>query len=296
MSIQISKRSEVPLREQIAEQVIYQIVTGKWKAGAPLPSVRELARRLGIHHNTVSEAYSSLVERGWLVRRRGSRLHVRSAENAAAVRAGDLNGMVDALIHYARQQNWTMQELRVRVLQRLAAAPSDHVLLVESEPGLRALLQAELQAALSVPVKACSLDELKEQAGRLIGAQVAAPNYLAKALAPLLAASRPLVELRFGTIDPAREKMRGLDKPSIIAIVSVSPAIVLMARGLFGPAEQQGHTLATYLFPLDHSSGLGAADLVFCDAIAMKKVRSRRATEFHLISSDSIESLAAALK
>ena len=48
--------------------------------GQALPSVRELARRLKIHHNTVSEAYQDLIRRMWLVGRRGSRVTVRALE------------------------------------------------------------------------------------------------------------------------------------------------------------------------------------------------------------------------
>src|SRR5258706_14844089 len=81
MQIQVSKDSDVPLRQQIVEQIVFQITTEKLKPGQPLSSVRELARRLKIHHNTVSEAYQELVRRRWLVRQGpGSRLLVRPAE------------------------------------------------------------------------------------------------------------------------------------------------------------------------------------------------------------------------
>jgi DNA-binding transcriptional regulator YhcF (GntR family) len=70
MEIRIHKTSEVPLRQQLAEQILLHIVTGGLKPGFPVPSVRERARRLKIHHNTVSEAYQDLVRRKWLTRRR----------------------------------------------------------------------------------------------------------------------------------------------------------------------------------------------------------------------------------
>ncbi len=71
MQIRVNRGSEVPLREQVAEQIILQIVTEELKPGEVLPSVRELARRLKIHHNTVSHAYRDLVRRHWLAGRRG---------------------------------------------------------------------------------------------------------------------------------------------------------------------------------------------------------------------------------
>ena len=61
MQIRISKQSEIPIREQIAEQIIFRIATDELKPGQALPSVRELARRLKIHHNTVSHVYGAAV-------------------------------------------------------------------------------------------------------------------------------------------------------------------------------------------------------------------------------------------
>ncbi|MSO19597.1 MAG: GntR family transcriptional regulator [Acidobacteria bacterium] len=296
MDIQINRRSDVPVREQLSEQVIYMIVTGRWKSGAPLPSVRELARRLGIHHNTVSESYSKLVERGWLVRRRGSRLLVRSAEMASEVRANGLEELVNAMISFSREQKWSLQELRTRLLDRLMVEPADHILIVEPEDGLRKLLQAELKAALKIPVNSCSVAELAGQPNLLIGAQVAAPNYLAKDVKPLVPKSRPLVELRFGTIEQARGRILQLTQPALIAMISVSPAILMMARSLFAPAERLGHTLMTYSFPMENPSELRVVDLVICDSLSFKQVRNPRAIEFRVISEDSIQSLSAAMK
>ena len=46
MDIRLSKESEVPLRQQLAEQIVFLITTGKLRSGQRLPSVREVARRL----------------------------------------------------------------------------------------------------------------------------------------------------------------------------------------------------------------------------------------------------------
>src|SRR5260370_38281676 len=80
MEIQLSRESEVPLRRQLAEQIVFLIGGGKLRAGQRLPSVRELARRLKIHHNTVSEAYQPLVRRTSLLRQRASGLVVGPGE------------------------------------------------------------------------------------------------------------------------------------------------------------------------------------------------------------------------
>src|SRR5580693_10337332 len=105
MQIHISKESDVPLRQQLAEQIVFHIATGTLQPGQALPSVRELARRLKIHHNTVSEAYQDLIRRMWLVGRRGSRVTVRAAEEASHRGAeSGLDELINTLIRVAREQ------------------------------------------------------------------------------------------------------------------------------------------------------------------------------------------------
>ena len=76
MEIFIDKKSEMPVWQQLAEQITFSIATEKLRPGEALPSVRELSRRLKIHRNTVSQAYRDLKRRDWLVGQRGSRVAV----------------------------------------------------------------------------------------------------------------------------------------------------------------------------------------------------------------------------
>ena len=92
VKISLNQDGEVPLQEQIAEQIVFQITSGKLLPDEALPSVRALAQRLKIHHNTVSKAYAALVTRRWLRRRRGSRLRV----GASSGRPGqNLDSLID---------------------------------------------------------------------------------------------------------------------------------------------------------------------------------------------------------
>jgi len=47
------------------------LVNGKLAPGSELPSVRRMALDLGVHFNTVAEAYRILAEEGWLDLRHG---------------------------------------------------------------------------------------------------------------------------------------------------------------------------------------------------------------------------------
>ena len=69
--LQIDLASSVPAYEQIASRLRALLVARKLVAGEQLPTVRELALDLGVHHNTVAEAYRQLAAEGWLDLKRG---------------------------------------------------------------------------------------------------------------------------------------------------------------------------------------------------------------------------------
>lgn len=67
----IDLESPVPVYEQLSDGIRSELVAGRLRSGDRLPTVRELALDLGIHHNTVAEAYRLLAREGWLDLRRG---------------------------------------------------------------------------------------------------------------------------------------------------------------------------------------------------------------------------------
>lgn len=60
MTIQLDRDSKVPVYLQIAQDLRHKIMTSKMHAHEKLPSVRALARDLGINPNTVQKSYASL--------------------------------------------------------------------------------------------------------------------------------------------------------------------------------------------------------------------------------------------
>src|SRR5579859_8156874 len=126
MQIALSKNSDVPLKQQLAEQIVFLITTGQLRAGEALPSVRALARQSKVHHNTVSEAYQQLVRRGWVTRRRGTQLVVGTNSGAPLVKPHTLDELINESIDRAKEMGYTLQALRQKVLERLMAQPPDH--------------------------------------------------------------------------------------------------------------------------------------------------------------------------
>jgi GntR family transcriptional regulator len=74
LGITIDLKSPVPVYRQIADSLRHLLVNGELQPGDHAPTVRQLAGDLGVHFNTVAQAYRVLADEGWLdlKRRRGA--------------------------------------------------------------------------------------------------------------------------------------------------------------------------------------------------------------------------------
>jgi GntR family transcriptional regulator len=64
--IQVDLDASTPVNRQIVDQLRMLLVEGTLAPGDALPSVRRLAVDLGVHFNTVADAYRTLASEGWL--------------------------------------------------------------------------------------------------------------------------------------------------------------------------------------------------------------------------------------
>ena len=157
LEIRINRASDVTIHEQLTGELTFLIATGQLKPGKVLPSVRDLARRLKIHHNTVSQVYRELEAHNLLLRRRGSPMVVRSpGEVAPPTPVKDLDDLINATVRAAQESGYSLQQLRAKVRERLMAEPPDHLLVISSDRGIRHLLRQELREALPFAVETCS--------------------------------------------------------------------------------------------------------------------------------------------
>lgn len=83
--IHIDTESAAPAYRQIVDQLRVLIVDARLPPGGPLPPVRALALELGVHFNTVAEAYRTLAQEGLLEISHGRRARVvdRSAAHSS---------------------------------------------------------------------------------------------------------------------------------------------------------------------------------------------------------------------
>jgi len=84
LTLRIDLDSPVPAYRQIVDGLRILLVSGKLAPDSELPSVRRMALDLGVHFNTVAEAYRILADEGWLDLRHGRGATVVNRDPPAA--------------------------------------------------------------------------------------------------------------------------------------------------------------------------------------------------------------------
>ena len=71
MKVLVSNQSELPIYAQIREQIKEQILSGEVAEGTLLPSIRKLAKEIGVSVITTTRAYRDLEEEGFIASMQG---------------------------------------------------------------------------------------------------------------------------------------------------------------------------------------------------------------------------------
>ena len=119
--IRIDLASPVPAYRQIADGLRALLVSGAVEPGTNLPTVREVAVDLGVHHNTVAEAYRTLAAEGWLdlTRGRGARVLPRTTPAPSNEARERFLGRLRSLIAEARAAGVSVDVLANEVRRSL---------------------------------------------------------------------------------------------------------------------------------------------------------------------------------
>lgn len=288
MKVFLNKNAEVPLHDQLAEQIVLQIVTGQLAEGALLPSVRALAQRLRVHHNTISKAYRSLVKSQWLSRRAGARLCVGKIE---ARRESGLDALIDQTIRQARSLGFSIKELEERVIERLSLAPPRYLLVVDEDAGLKEIIKEEIEGSSGLPVRTCTPAELKERPEIAVDSYLVAVESVLGQLDTKKLGVRSQSSLVFCLAEGHLEAIRGLKEPSAIGVVSFSPRLLKTARALLAAAAGERHSYRELLLPTRTSMDFRAMDLVFCDSLAMKSIKDPKKRHYRLVAPEFVSAI-----
>ena len=127
MQVFINHKSGVPAWRQIVNQVKNLVAAGALEAGDRLPSVRTLARDLGVNPITTARAYRELEEEGVAETRQGAGTFIAS-KRVRLTRwemLKRLTPMVDELLVHAKQMGMTQEALLDLLEERNSALFKD---------------------------------------------------------------------------------------------------------------------------------------------------------------------------
>lgn len=114
MDIIISNSSNIPIYEQIKEQIKNKIITNELKYQEQLPSIRKLAKDLRISVITTKNAYDALEREGYVEMIPGKGIYV-SGKNMELIREEQLQkieGLLDTAVSIAKISQITKKELQ----------------------------------------------------------------------------------------------------------------------------------------------------------------------------------------
>src|SRR5580704_3036146 len=113
MQLHVTTGDGVPIYLQIANQVKYQVASGRLAAGDEIPAIRVLAHQLLVNPNTVARAYLELEREGVVHKRHGSGTYISAAGSPLArrERIKIIAERIDALLAEARHLEVEPQEL-----------------------------------------------------------------------------------------------------------------------------------------------------------------------------------------
>jgi len=297
VKILLTRDSTIPLRSQLALQIEVALVTGQLAAGEKLPSVRELARRLKLHHNTVAAAYGELAERGLIETRRGSGIYASSQSRVAPPdEAREIDELIASFLEIARARGFSTSAIRDAVRGWLDRQPPDHVLIVEPAPDIRAILAHEISSALPHRVESAGIDVLSDPAA-LEGALLVTSYYHAATVREIVGPAVPVVTISLNPGKVEIERLSQLPEGSMLGVVSVSPILLATVSAVI--ASVRGEDVLVRPVPLADETAwrrlARTADAMVCDSLSGSHVApctSRPLRVIRLIPESTIAQLA----
>lgn len=260
MEFFVDRELPVPLRTQLHGLIEYGIACGELTPGETLPSVRDLAEKVGVAPMTVSQVYSDLKLAGLIDARPGSGTFVtdsRQARLAGRNDTSELHRKIDQLIDESHTLGIRAAELvsmiSSRIFYRDSVGPRLRIVMVGLFPEATASYARFIAARLgrSVTVEPVTVAAIEREAGakaRANSADLAITfTNRHREVAGLLPNTK-VVSISFTPSEETRLALASLDSLTSIAIVSRFPDFLpIMKSGVQRFAPHVSEITATTL-------------------------------------------------
>lgn len=113
MQIYIQNSSSTPIFQQIKDQMIEQILTGKLMEGEALPSIRGLAKDIGISIMTIKKAYDELELEGYIITKqgKGSYISKQGIELAKEAKQKEIEQYIFKVVELSKKYRMNKSEI-----------------------------------------------------------------------------------------------------------------------------------------------------------------------------------------
>lgn len=296
MKIWLSKNSEIPVRDQLITQIVVAILSDDLHVGDKLPSTREIARRFQIHANTVSNAYQKLADDGWLEFRKGSGFYIREADQANIDRELQLERLVSELFESAAALGFSAKEVRDRVSRRADGKRPDHILVIESDPGLRDIIVSEISESLDREVRGMERTALADWEKDEAAVFAAMMDERTKIEGSIPAGKR-CVYLKSRSVSDSMVGQARPSKDDLIVVVSGWEKFLLMAKTILVAANiDAGSLVVRQTDEPGWKRGLGSASMIICDSLTARHFpKGPNIRPFRIVSDESLAEIRSVL-
>ena len=140
LELYLSQAGQVPLYQQIVQQLKQLIAANKLKAGERLPAVRQLAQSLDINPGTVAKAYQLLERQGIVISRRGGGTVVApgiDSPRLLMLRQNRLSNIMSSSILEALSLGYRPEELEAAFSLHIAYWREEQERVLMESPGIR---------------------------------------------------------------------------------------------------------------------------------------------------------------
>jgi DNA-binding transcriptional regulator YhcF (GntR family) len=275
MEFFVDRALPVPLRTQLQGLIEYGIACGELTAGETLPSVRELAEKVGVAPMTVSQVYADLKLAGLIDARPGSGTFVSDSRQARLAGRNDTSGLhrqIDKLIDESHTLGIRAAELvsmvSSRVFYRDSIGARLRIVMVglfpEATASYARFIAARLGRGVTVePLTISAIERETDAKARANSADLAITFANRHREVAGLLPNTKVVSIAFTPAEETRLALASLDSLASIAVVSRFPDFLpIMKSGVQRFAPHVGEITAATLETTGLDAVLARASVV----------------------------------